>query len=83
MTKDAVPSSVSAGRNIFLRTVEARVQYIKANGLKLVDVPLNKMPDIMRKRETELIKSLGLDVSKPEDKAILRNRLASEFGLMR
>jgi len=66
-----------------LRTVEARVQYIKANGLKLVDVPLNKMPDIMRKRETELIKSLGLDVSKPEDKAILRNRLASEFGLMR
>jgi hypothetical protein len=66
-----------------LRTVEARVQYIKANGLKLVDVPLNKMPDIMRKRETELIKSLALDVSKPEDKAILRNRLASEFGLMR
>jgi len=66
-----------------LRTVEARVQYIKANGLKLVDVPLNKMPDIMRKRETELINSLGLDVSKPEDKAILRNRLASEFGLMR
>ena len=66
-----------------LRTVEARVQYIKANGLKLVDVPLNKMPDIMRKRETELINSLQLDVSKPEDKAILRNRLASEFGLMR
>jgi hypothetical protein len=66
-----------------LRTVEARIQYIKANGLKLVDVPLNKMPDIMRKRETELIKSLNLDVSKPEDKSILRNRLASEFGLMR
>jgi hypothetical protein len=66
-----------------LRTVEARIQYIKNNGLKIVDVPLDKMPDIMRKREKELISSLGLDVTKPEDKVILKSRLGQEFGLMR
>jgi hypothetical protein len=66
-----------------LRTVEARVQYIKNNGLKIVDVPLDKMPDIMRKREKELISSLGLDITKPEDKTILKSRLGQEFGLMR
>jgi hypothetical protein len=66
-----------------LRTVEARVQYIKNNGLKVVDVPLDKMPDIMRKREKELISSLGLDITKPEDKVILKSRLGQEFGLMR
>jgi hypothetical protein len=66
-----------------LRTMEARLQYIKNNGLKIVDVPLDKMPDIMRKREQELISSLGLDVKNPQDKAVLKSRLASEFGLMR
>lgn len=66
-----------------LRTMEARLQYIKNNGLKVVDVPLEKMPDIMRKREQELISSLGLDVKNPQDKAVLKSRLASEFGLMR
>jgi hypothetical protein len=66
-----------------LRTMEARLQYIKNNGLKVVDVPLEKMPDIMRKREQDLITSLGLDVKNPQDKAVLKSRLASEFGLMR
>ena len=66
-----------------LRTMEARLQYIKNNGLKIVDVPLEKMPEIMRKREKELINSLGLDVANPQDKAVLKSRLAGEFGLMR
>jgi hypothetical protein len=66
-----------------LRTMEARLQYIKANGLKIVDVPLDKMPDIMRKREQALITTLGLDVKNPQDKAVLKSRLATEFGLMR
>lgn len=66
-----------------LRTMEARLQYIKNNGLKIVDVPLEKMPEIMRKREKELINSLGLDVTNPQDKAVLKSRLAGEFGLMR
>jgi hypothetical protein len=66
-----------------LRTVEARLQYIKNNGLKIVDVPLDKMPEIMRQREQALITSLGLDVRNPQDKAVLKSRLASEFGLMR
>jgi len=66
-----------------LRTMEARLQYIKANGLKVVDVPLDKMPEIMRQREQALITSLGLDVKNPQDKAVLKSRLATEFGLMR
>jgi hypothetical protein len=66
-----------------LRTMEARLQYIKANGLKIVDVPLDRMPEIMRQREQALITSLGLDVKNPQDRAVLKSRLASEFGLMR
>ena len=66
-----------------LRTMEARLQYIKANGLKVVDVPLDKMPEIMRQREQALITSLGLDVKNPQDRAVLKSRLATEFGLMR
>ena len=66
-----------------LRTMEARLQYIKANGLKIVDVPLDRMPEIMRQREQALITSLGLDVRNPQDKAVLKSRLATEFGLMR
>ena len=66
-----------------LRTMEARLQYIKANGLKIVDIPLDKMPEIMRQREQALITSLGLDVKNPQDKAVLKSRLATEFGLMR
>jgi len=66
-----------------LRTMEARLQYIKTNGLKVVDVPLDRMPEIMRQREQALITSLGLDVRNPQDKAVLKSRLATEFGLMR
>jgi hypothetical protein len=66
-----------------LRTMEARLQYIKSNGLKIVDVPLDRMPEIMRQREQALITSLGLDVRNPQDKAVLKSRLATEFGLMR
>ena len=66
-----------------LRTMEARLQYIKANGLKIVDVPLDRMPEIMRQREQALITSLGLDVKNPQDRAVLKSRLATEFGLMR
>jgi hypothetical protein len=66
-----------------LRTMEARLQYIKANGLKVVDVPLDRMPEIMRQREQSLITSLGLDVKNPQDRAVLKSRLATEFGLMR
>jgi hypothetical protein len=66
-----------------LRTMEARLQYIKSNGLKVIDVPLDRMPEIMRQREQALITSLGLDVRNPQDKAVLKSRLATEFGLMR
>jgi len=61
---------------------EARLGYVKKNGLKLTDVPLESIPGKMRAREAELIQQLKLDPTKPEDKAALRSRLASEFGLL-
>jgi len=66
-----------------LRMVEARLHYIKTSGLKLSDVKIDQMPDIMRKRKTQLVRDFGLDENKPEDREVLRNRLASEFGLLR
>ena len=61
---------------------EARLGYVKKNGLKLTDVPLESIPGKMRAREAELIQQLKLDPTKPEDKAALRSRLANEFGLL-
>lgn len=66
-----------------LRLVEARLQYIKTKGFNIQDVSLNEMPNIMRKRKDEIIKSFDLDEAKVEDREILKNRLATEFGLLR
>lgn len=66
-----------------LRMVEARLHYIKTSGLKLSDVKIDQMPDIMRRRKNEMIRDFGLDENNPEDREVLRNRLASEFGLLR
>lgn len=65
-----------------LKMAEARLHYIKVNGLKLGDVSLARMPMIMKDREQELIKQFKLDPNKPEDRNVLRNRLAQEFGLL-
>ncbi len=65
-----------------LRLAEARLQYIKTQGFKLQDVSLDQMPTIMRKRKEQIVKDLGLDEAKAEDREILKNRLAFEFGLL-
>jgi hypothetical protein len=65
-----------------LKMAEARLHYIKTKGLKLTDVSLTSMPRIMKDREADLIKQLGLDPNKPEDRNVLINRLAQEFGLL-
>ena len=65
-----------------LKMAEARLHYIKTKGLKLNDVSLSSMPRIMKDRESELIKQLKLDPTKAEDRNILINRLAQEFGLL-
>jgi hypothetical protein len=66
-----------------LRLAEARLQYIKTQGFKLQDVSLDQMPTIMRKRKEQIVKDFGLDEAKAEDREILKNRLATEFGLLR
>lgn len=65
-----------------LKMVEARLHYIKTKGLKLNEVSLSSMPRIMKDREAELIKQLKLDPTKAEDRNVLINRLAQEFGLL-
>jgi hypothetical protein len=65
-----------------LKMAEARLHYIKTKGLKLTDVSLTSMPRIMKDREAELIKQLRLDPNKQEDRNVLINRLAQEFGLL-
>jgi hypothetical protein len=66
-----------------LKMAEARLHYIKTSGLKLNDVSLAQMPQVMKKREQEIISQFKLDPAKPEERAIIRNRLAQEFGLLR
>jgi hypothetical protein len=61
---------------------EARLGYVKKNGLKLTDVSVDSIPAKMRAREAEIIQQLKLDPTKPEDKAAIRSRLANEFGLL-
>jgi len=65
-----------------LRLAEARLQYIKTKGFNLQDVTLDQMPTIMRKRKEQIVKDFGLDEANPTDREVLRNRLASEFGLL-
>jgi len=65
-----------------LKMAEARLHYIKVNGLKIGDVSLARMPQIMKDREQDLIKQFKLDPNRPEDRNVLRNRLAQEFGLL-
>lgn len=61
---------------------EARLGYVKKNGLKLTDVSVDSIPSKMRAREAEIIQQLKLDPTKPEDKAAIRSKLANEFGLL-
>jgi len=66
-----------------LRLAEARLQYIKSQGFKIQDVKLEDMPNIMRKRKEQIVKDFGLDENDPQAREVIKNRLASEFGLLR
>ena len=61
---------------------EVRLSYVKKNGLKLTDVPIDSIPSIMKAREAELARDLKLDPTKPADRDALRTKLAQEFGLL-
>lgn len=67
-----------------LKTAEARLVYIKRNGLSLQDVPLERVPQIMRKRETELeteVKRKFPSATDGDRRQIIKAQLAQEFGL--
>lgn len=65
-----------------LKMVEARLYYIKKNGLKINDVSLASMPRIMKDREQQLVTQFKLDPNNAADRTVLKNRLAQEFGLL-
>jgi hypothetical protein len=70
------------------RLYEARLGYIKQNGLKMTDVDVNKIPTLMRQREAALKGDNKLFGGKnysdkdPNHKAIVKAILSREFGLM-
>ena len=65
-----------------MRHVIARLNYIRANGLKWEDVPLDDMRGIMGQRATDLIKELRVPGVSDEDlTAKVQMRLRDEFGL--
>jgi hypothetical protein len=70
------------------RLYEARLGYIKQNGLKMIDVDVNKIPTLMRQREAALKGDNKLFGGKnysdkdPNHKAIVKAILSREFGLM-
>jgi len=70
------------------RLYEARLGYIKQNGMKITDVDVNKIPTLMREREAKIKSNNSLFGNKeynPKDvnhQAIVRSILSREFGLM-
>jgi len=70
------------------RLYEARLGYIKQNGMKITDVDVNKIPTLMREREAKIKSNKSLFGNKeynPKDvnhQAIVRSILSREFGLM-
>lgn len=69
------------------RMAMARFTYIKRQGgnMSIEDVPLEKMPDIMRARDAEL-ESASMrkypDMDKSERDRLIKRQLAQEFGLV-
>jgi hypothetical protein len=70
------------------RLYEARLGYIKQNGMKMTDVDVNKIPTLMREREAKIKSNKSLFGNKdynPKDvnhNAIVKSILSREFGLM-
>ena len=68
-----------------VRMAEARLVYIKRNGLNLGDVELDRMPTLMNQRGAEIEGLVRKSNPKmPDDamKKLVRRNLAQEFGLV-
>jgi hypothetical protein len=70
------------------RLYEARLGYIKQNGMKMTDVDVNKIPTLMRQKEAafkgnnKLFGNNPYNDKDPNHKAIVRALMSKEFGLM-
>lgn len=67
------------------RLAEARLVYIKRNGLNLADVELDRMPSLMNKRGgeiEEIIKKQQPTLKEADVRKLVRRNLAQEFGLV-
>jgi len=64
----------------------ARLTYVKQNkGLSIEDIPLDRMPDIMRRRDSEIEGEVRRKFKEMNDKEVnelVKKQLAREFGLI-
>lgn len=68
-----------------VRMAEARLVYIKRNGLSLGDVSLDRMPSLMNGRGVELeglIKKQQPNLADADVRKLVKRNLAQEFGLV-
>jgi hypothetical protein len=66
-----------------LRLAEARLAYIKRNGLAITNIKLDEMPSLIAKREREIINANKLDITNNlTHRQQLKQQLATEFGLV-
>lgn len=67
------------------RLAEARLVYIKRNGLNIGDVDLDRMPRLMNERGAEIegkIKQQQPNISPADLRKLVKRNLAQEFGLI-
>lgn len=68
----------------FFNNATARLHYVQRNGLTIKDVPIDKMPDVIRDRGATLAREMtNRGLQGDELKAAVRSQLAREFGLLR
>jgi hypothetical protein len=66
-----------------LRLAEARLAYVKRNGLAITNIKIDEMPSLIAKREREIIAANKLDINKNlTHRQQLKQQLATEFGLV-
>ena len=66
-----------------LRLAEARLAYVKRNGLAITNIKIDEMPSLIAKREKEIINANKLDINKNlTHRQQLKQQLATEFGLV-
>lgn len=66
-----------------LKLAEARLAYVKRNGLAITNIKIDEMPSLIAKREKQIIEANNLDPAKNlTHRQQLKQQLATEFGLV-